>query len=674
MATQLPKKSGTWSVTSLRAWMVIKWSGLLGAANMNLPWWVQTVLEYLFPPNEWEGVAIELLQTTTDFGLNEIPTAMATISLGRRADDTNIVAAIHYLTRHLKLFLPASIYCEAELTDSTGPAEPWPRTPDNKPKPFRIFDGYIIGTNFRKTAGAVEYDLSLTHWLSDLNFSSTLSRSSSPQNPGQVSYTPSLPIYPNAGGRDPNLFREGSPTTQPQTIINASTVRQDLWGATTAVGDPANWPALPKRGVGGIKQWLTELSLQDRINWREIQYGSCVGAIPHEEAVKNIEALEALKRIEPLSKGDKSVYVDGVPLKMDERPGIENIANQIATQLGYETPEVLYNHTIWDKLVGQYGSDLQFALVPQVEKALIVPFNPGLRRPWATVYANDYDYFEQYSSIPRPLRGIGLFVGREFASGGGISLNNPPIYNSVGAYYENPNRINGMVVWKKAPRWLATVVLPHMYQVGGQDTAVASSYDTNTGKASDIKDPKCKFEDAKPLWCDYARGLYIQEILRGRNGRLSGRLRFDIAPGSMLRIETPEEPFIIEAMQKLGGDSRRSYVYAQALRVSCVINAEAQRAGTSIQFAFTRDEDENEDESYSTSRHPIWTCNWYGAPLVNEKEFYPGGIPPMSPPECVGPLKAGNKAPQCGGSGTLPETTQVGVGPTPPLNYDMGLA
>lgn len=669
MANQAPepKTSGSWSVTSVSCWLVVKWSGLTGLEGASLPWWVQTIFEQLFPPHSWEGVPVELLQATVDFGLNEIPNAMATVAVGRRADNENIVAAIHYLTRHLKLFLPVSIWAEVAVTDSVGSRDSWPVTETGAPKPFRMFDGYITGSGFRKTSSAVEFDLSITHWLSDLNFSSTLSRSSSPQNPGQLSYWPSLPLYPNAGARDPSLFRQGSPITQPQTIINPGTILRDLWGYTLQTGDPSNWPSLPERGVGGIKQWLTELSLQDRINWRQIREGGCIGAQPLPDAAQNVEALSALSKIEPLANG----YIDGVPLRMDRRPGIINIAVQIATQLGYETPEVLYNHTIWDKLVGQYGSDLLFAVVPQVEKALVVPFNPGLRRPWAVIYANDYDYFEQYSNIPRPLRGVGLFVGREFAAGGGVSLNNSPVYNTPGAYYENPKRLNGLVVWKKAPRWLSTVVIPHSYQAGGQDTEIATSFDSKRGDIPDQKDPKCKFEDIKPLWCDYARGLYIQEILRGRNGRLSGRLRFDIAPGSIVRIEQPKEEFVVKQMFPGFVTPRRSYIYAQVLRVSCMINSESQRAGTSIQFGFTRDEDENEDESYSTDRHPIWACNWYGAPLVNDPAFYPGGFPGMSPPECKG-LDIGQE--MCGGSGTLPADVLAGDGPKPALPADTGLA
>jgi hypothetical protein len=642
--------------------MIIKWPGLLGLnTNMALDPTVLAILQIIFPSGVNEGVAIEVIQSSIDFGQNEIPTATVQVAVGRLADDDKVLSAIHYLIKHLKLFLSVSLYSKITTKATQGVFDKWPVNPDGTAKPFRVFDGHIVGTGFRQTSQGIEFQCSIIHWLSDLNFSSTLSRSSSPQNPGQISFDPNLPQFPNSGARNANLFTQGSALTQAMPIINPDTLMKDFWGKTVDLPvDPARPVGVAAVGVGGLKQWFTEVCMNDRINWRQIEFGSCVGAIAKPTFEKNVEALSALSRIEPLSNG----YIDGVPLAMDNRPGISNLAAQIATQIGFETFDI-HNHTIWDKLVGQFGVSLMFTLVPQVEKALIVPFSPGLRRPWATVFANDYDYFERSDIIPRPLRGIGLFVGREFAAGGHASLNNRPIYNTVGAYYENPNRKNGLVVWKEAPRWLSTVVLPHMYTPAFKGTGAANAFNAGGGNVPKEPPPKCKIEQQKAVWCDYARALYIQEILRGRTGRLSGRLRFDIAPGSIIRIEEPEEQFVLSLAK-----ATRSYIYAQVVRVSCVMNSESRKAGTAIQFAFSRDEAENQDPSYSLDRHPLWMNNWYGAPLVNDPAFYPGGPPGVSPPEKVLSAIANNG---CAAGGTLPGNVQLPNGqilpPIPPIGF-----
>lgn len=623
---ELNKGPGDWAVYGLQLWMVVRWPGLLGLnTNIELPDFVLSVLQLLYPQAESEGVALELLQASVDFGINEIPSASAVVAVGRQADRVSVLSAIHYLVKNLKLFLAISLYAKIETRAAQGPHDTWPVDEAGNPKAFRIFDGYITGTGFKKTPQTVEFHCAMIHWLSDLNFSSVLSRSSSPKNPGQISFDPSLPNMPNAGARTPALFSNGhgSALTQAMPLMGGATLKADLWGNTSSLPtDPKRKVGAAAIGVGGIKQWLTEVCRNDRINWREIQFGAC-GTPPSSVAAKNVEALAALSRIEPLDNG----YIDGVPLAMDDRPGLENIAAQIATQIGLDTA-TLHNHTVWDKLVGQFGPTLLFSLIPQVEKALIVPNAPGLRRHWATVFANDYDYYERSDLIPRPLRGVGLFVGREFAAGGQIGLNNAPVHNTVGAYYENPNRRNGLVEWREAPRWLATIPLPHMYSPARHGFLAATTLDAKKGNVPNQPPPKCKFNRIRALWCDYARSLYIQEILRNRTGRLSGKLRFDIAPGSIIKIEEPEEPFVLETL----GD-KPSYVFAQALRVSCVLDAERMKAGTAIQFAFTRDEEENVDDSFSLDRHPLWQNNWYGAPLVNDEIFYPGGAPGISPPE-----------------------------------------
>ena len=605
------------SVHDIQAWMIIRWSSLVG---IDLPPWLIDILSVFFPPSTYEGVIVELTSLTLDYGLNEIPTATAGVGVGFNMRDHNVVAAIHYLSQYLKLFVAGSIWVQVRRTHISGAmfyTNQWPAGP------FRVFDGYIVGTGFRKTTQGIDFTLQMTHWLSNLNFSSVLSRSSSPQNPGQVSFDPALPEFPNAGARDPNGFRHAAYMTQLLTSITAPVIREDLWGKVKDL-PPAGIPAdlvgldtaLFAEGVGGMKGWMTDLCKQDRINWRQFQTGLCDGVTPAPSASKNVEALSALRRIEPLRNG----YIDGVPLAIKDLPGTQNIANQIAMALAYQMPEALANHTMWDKIVGEFGTELQFALVPQVEKAMIVPFNPGLRKVWTTIYASEIDFFEQNHHIPRPLRGVGMFIGREFASGGGVSLNQHPVYNTIGAYYENPKRRNGMVVFKKAPRWLSTVVMPHLYVAGGQDTVIGTGIEpAPAAPAGRERPPRAKIEDSKNLWCQYARGLYIQEVLRGRSGRISGRLRFDIAPGSIVKVEEPDEPFVLQRLQR-----SQSFVYAQVVRTSIMINSEAQKAGTAFQLAFIKDAAENTDAAYSIDTHPIWKHDWVGAPLVNHRQFYFG--------------------------------------------------
>jgi hypothetical protein len=622
------------AVNSVTAWMTIKISSLIAqevplplielfkAAGQTLPKQVPFRVD--------EEVVIDLLSLTLDYGMNEIPNASVSTAVGFNMRNPQLVSEIHRLTDKIKLFLQASIWVQVKRTYQSGNdfyTNQWPEGP------FRVFDGYIIGSSYRKTSQNIEFVLNLTHWLCNLNFSSVLSRTSSPVNPGQISFDPSLPDVENAGATTPSGFRHSAYMTQLIKLINEQTVTNDLWANNKTVPPikiPANVTDLTTNifveGSEGIKGWFADLCKMDRINWLQFQSGLCGGGLPIPHHSKNVEAASALRRFEPFKTG----YQDGVPIAIQQMPGSANIAKQIATALSYQLPMALANHTLWDKLIGEFSPEYLFAIIPQVEKALVVPFNPGYRTPWTTIYSDEYEFFESGHNVPRPLRGIGLFIGREFASGGGVSLNKAPTYDTVGAYYENQNRLKGMVVFKKAPRWLSTVILPHLWPSMAQPvvitTGISSLQDALNNAINTIDKalnaaPKKKLDQAKTIWCQYARALYMQEVLRGRTNRLSGRLRFDIAPGSIIRVEEPDEPFVAQRMNK-----PRSFVYGQAIRVSIVINAEANQASTAIQLAFTRDEAENKDDSFSNDSHPLWKNSWSGAPLVNYKEFYYGTL------------------------------------------------
>lgn len=616
------------SVQDVSSWLVIKWSSIL---KLDLPAWVIKALEVLFPNNTnitSEGIVIELGSLVFDYRLSEIPTATATAAPGFNMRNPKAVSAIHFILDSLKLFVSASIYVFVNRTYISGNAfytNQWPKTP------FRVFDGHIIGSSYRKSFGNVELNLQLVNWLSDLSFSSSLSRSSSPTNPGDISFDNGLPLFDNAGGLLPSAPKVPLPLLQLQGIITNSIVVTDIWGGIKDPPKDEIPPDLPPpslkdtEGTAGMKKWLTELCKKDRINWKQFQLGLCLQGPPIPGIEKNIEALTAISKFEPLTyvtpeESKSNVYIDGVPVALIQQQGTQNIAAQISTALGHQMPQVLATHTIWDKLVGEFCGQLQLAVVPQVEKALLVPFNPGLRKPWTTIWASEFDFFEESHNIPRPIRGVAMFVGREMTSGG--QGNRQPIFNLVGASYENPERKQGMMIFKQLPMWLSTVVLPFNDGAAGQDRRISVANDPGSGDSPLVtKPPKDRIEDMKDFWCKYARGLYIQEILRGRSARLSGRLRFDIAPGSIIKIEVPEESFV---RQRMG--TKQTFAYAQVIGVSYSISSEQQRAGTAYQLAFLRDEAENIDDSYSVAGHPLWKNNWSGAPLVNQKEFYYGTL------------------------------------------------
>jgi hypothetical protein len=104
--------------------------------------------------------------------------------------------------------------------------------------PFIIFEGYVTGAAFRQNTASTELVLALTHWLSDLNFSSALSKQMHPLNPSQL-------YQPNTFTHNPNIsggayLASVGPVQLPIHLsipyFTPSVVLADFWGGVPVPG------------------------------------------------------------------------------------------------------------------------------------------------------------------------------------------------------------------------------------------------------------------------------------------------------------------------------------------------------------------------------------------------------------------------------------------------------
>ncbi len=108
----------------------------------------------------------------------------------------------------------------------------------------------------------------------------------------------------------------------------------------------------------------------------------------------------------------------------------------------------------------------------------------------------------------------------------------------------------------------------------------------------------------------YCRQMYVQESLKHRYGEVAGKLRFDIAPGSSAAIDCIGE-------QLAGsGDLPTERIYGKVVRVTYLIDAQNQRAGTAFAFTHLRTSEENENDQLTVTVPPLYNQAWAGAPLV----------------------------------------------------------
>ena len=394
------------------------------------------------------GTVFELVGYTSNTSLNSIPSAQCMLAVGRNANDVSKVAAIHRPTGSLREMVKAKVYMK-----SSGA---WDDNHDWPEEPVVIFEGRLTGIGYRKYNGQITYVANLIHWLADMAYSSTLSEQSHPANPGKYSYHAVFSSI-GAGSRgNPN----GLSALGGDTFFSGDRIRRDFWGEA-------------------IKPFFCKLTEQDTIQLR----GELAGRA---QAGLNDNAREALMKIEGASKDGCSLPLSdyNVPLSfdMDAGAGISlRIARAISQQIMRDTIESYATTTMWDVLVGRLSASFAFGVVPLAEKALIVPYVPGLRDTYdKEIDVNDYDYVDLSAYIPRPIKGVGIYSGRSMNSNPGGDPNaQGPRAVGIGGYFEPEDADKGMLLLRGGPAWLHNI--PFTYSSAAKTSGVRSSVATSTG-------------------------------------------------------------------------------------------------------------------------------------------------------------------------------------------------
>lgn len=512
----------------------------------------------------------DVVSFSAKFALNDIPTASLVVAVGYDARSNNKKkATIHDNKSKLKPRDPVKITLS------------WDSSFGNKSKSeegtFVIFKGFLAGIGYQRSHNNANYTLELTHWLDDLNNSSALNGNWFPGAPYALATNASfyaLTMSEGGSGSD-----EGS--TVPAIdingdVINKGNAESDLWGLVIKplFEKICNYP-LPDDGV-------------------------------------NTAALEALKHITAPAK---------LPLNLD---GLDStgIDLSLRSALTKEALDSFAYTSFWNKLVGEYASMFFFAVSPGVETTKVVPFFAGLK--WSAaeskggkhIKADEYSYASFNASMKQFLESVMVFWPQQndpmLGTGGQVQSTDSFSF-PIASYPDSGDSDKpGLRLFKEPPGWLANLSPWPIYSgattgVKGKapgDCMAPATGETNpppswlppAEAASELKDSE--------ICTRFAKHWYKTEVLSQRYGELSGKLRFDIAPGTTVKIDMP--------IQEIGADgSMIGYV----TEVTYSINAERAVAGTSFKLSFLRTEDED-DEGLFTDKQP---------PLYKESGVWGGG-------------------------------------------------
>lgn len=536
------------------------------------------------------GTNYRCAQVTMNFSLNKIPTATCTLAVGRHVHTLQAANAHRTLftanagTATLK---PAEIHL-LPAGDWRPAGEQWP---DGATV---IFRGYATGVGVRMVRGSMRATVHLIHWLADLNFSSALSEQSHPVNPADLAWKA---VYVGEGRQtdtpEPHFIHQ---TAAVQTFT-AGAIQTDLWAEC-------------------LQPFLWRLTERDQIE----TIPGLGGPEP-----SNAQAQAALQRIQGGEHGTEP-GLDYTALSLHRMGSYDvEVARAIQWFLQHELATSWWSSTMWNKLVNQIAPAFMFAIVPQVESALIAPYLPGMRKVWKTIENSEYLYIDTVSAIPRPIKTVAIYMGIVTETGEGGSKS-PGREILVGGKYTPDGATKGMLMLLTPPGWLQQ--LPTFGEnagntAGGDPNGALDTIPTSTcadveGNAGNedghtIEDVAINSED---FFDRYAKSIYAGEMLRGRFGVLYGKLRFDIAPGSTVFIQGSADPW-------LGDDALRPNLIADVQRVTCSLNAEGSKAGTSFQLTHLRTEAENDADATSIETHPLFNKEFSGSPLSEALAFRP---------------------------------------------------
>jgi hypothetical protein len=520
----------------------------------------------------------DIVAVSASFALNTIPTASLIVAVGRNAV-TGEPATIHDALK--KLGPRDKVKVMLEITAGSGD------TSMMEAGTYTIFDGFFIGIGYQRSENHANYTLNLVHWVDDLN---------------------------NSSGINGNWF-PGVPHDYAQQALIDTTGRTSA-GAVTGKIDTS---------IASLKNIKADL-------WEEVLKPTLISLAGFsgrllQDANKNVTGNDAaLAALERMPGNGKDKYYKPLSMNVEELT-TSNFSGSLASYLSSSINDSFAQNSFWAKIVAEYTGQFLFALSPSVDWVLPIPFCAGLR--WKAggkeITAKQYNYANFNANMSQIIESVDVIYA--VGSATGITQLTSPPDPTRPSYYrphaqwppadvtKNDEFKRGLKLFKNTPEWLAkmdpTKFTGQPSTAGARPTAAPDR--PGGDLANDLDPTGAAYKQTRNVVTSYAKQFYLTEVMQQRYGELSGPLRFDIAPGSIVKIYTPARDKELES-------AKTEFVIASVISVSYVINAERAIAGTSFAIAHTKTEKEASAGSYySADLPPLYAEAWHGGPLAEKQ-------------------------------------------------------
>lgn len=515
----------------------------------------------------------DVIAFQSTFALNTIPTASLVVAAGEQVISGE-PATIHTVAAKLKPRSPAKI--TLTVTTNDGDKEKSPAGT------YVIFDGYYTGIGYQRSNTHSNYTLHLTHWLDDLSCSSMLNGTWAVGAPHSLA-TAAGQFSAGLAGQG-NDIANVTPLIDPD-LCDKGNLEDDLWELV----------------IKPIFETIAGFNHPEN------------SGDPDPNDGLNDAALAALLKMPGLAPNPAKLPLDlsGLDGELVSQSAAAGLTNMALDGMGYTS--------FWGKLIGEIAPSFLFAVSPSVEFANVIPYFPPLRKEYITVTGEEYNYAAFNANSGALLQCIDIFYPYDTGNGilnGGIQEAEEGLYHPLGRYPKENKKFRGQIVIKEPPMWLANGVPSAQYSpsaTGLEGPQIGDCSDPGTGSPVPSEGlPKIpaveKNLKESGVMDRLAEQWFKNELLSKRYGELSGKLRFDIAPGSSLKILTPDLTI---------GDELP--MFANVVSVSTVINAEQHTAGTSFSLSHMRTEHENDLEEFTGDMPALYTASWAGDVLAIKK-------------------------------------------------------
>lgn len=536
-----------------------------------------------------------IMQYSDSFAKNEVPQATVTLGTGKQVNKslfTQLGGGSLYLDPTSLNALEGGGLKKAKVFLNMGEND-WEPGGDSKWDGGHkcIFEGYYAGVGYTRSKNTVQVTVSLVHRLIDLTFSSLYSRWTHPSSGASFS----SPANVGLACAKSSAGEAGKPNSNVGGVVKDKFREEDDFG---------------KSIIESLK-CLADSDLFD---------GQCKRfADISEDESPNTAVKEVLDGMKSQVGGYKP------PL------GKPDFRNSIAISIGRSFDSNLGN-TYWDFLVNKVCAAYLTSVIPFPSKdtspggsyAYIVPNMPGYKEPGKTLYLNDYTQFQQKSQLWKPLYAVIVNNNIPNIAGANVGQGDTSPNCTGGAFPTTVTNSTGQLLITSAPVFLRDLPsvnnAPAIRNVGDTTVAMNDPFGGTAEPADEEATQPAKVaEDVNDILGLYARTLYVSNAINGRLGSFTTKLRYDIAPGTILKLERgPENPFDTSPYMKLPVTN-----IAQVSRVSNNINAESAIASTTFEVVHVRTEEENKDKSgmYSTDEHPFFEGKYNYESLVEDWAF-----------------------------------------------------